>query len=399
MSAVPDAASARRALAGLVDDGLGDDDVRRIYATAVWSTLVEPGDGVAGALIRALGAVDALETALSTASAGAAATAAGIDHDDVRAARRRWQLRQAAVEGALSAARRARVTLLTPRDSSWPHRLDDLGVHAPLCLWVRGELAVADAEGAVAVVGARAATAYGVHVASGLSADCASDGITVVSGAAYGIDAAAHRAALRAGGATVAVLAGGVDRPYPAGHEDLISQIAVRGAVVAEVPCGSAPTKWRFLARNRLIAAMTDATVVVEAAHRSGALNTAHHAAALGRPLGAVPGPVTSAASAGCHRLLREADAVCVTGVADVLELLGRGGDAKLEVDPDRTDDRTRVLDALSSRSPRLLADIARRCGMAPEEVAALLGLLDLDGAVERRGGGWARRASSAPRR
>ncbi|QYF98271.1 DNA-processing protein DprA [Microbacterium sp. PAMC21962] len=250
MSAVPDAASARRALAGLVDDGLGDDDVRRIYATAVWSTLIEPGDGVAGALIRALGAVDALETALSTASAGAAATAAGIDHDDVHAARRRWQLRQDAVEGALSAARRARVTLLTPRDSSWPHRLDDLGVHAPLCLWVRGDLAVADAEGAVAVVGARAATAYGVHVAAGLSADCASDGITVVSGAAYGIDAAAHRAALRAGGATVAVLAGGVDRPYPAGHEDLISQIAVRGAVVAEVPCGSAPTKWRCVYRT-----------------------------------------------------------------------------------------------------------------------------------------------------
>lgn len=116
----------------------------------------------------------------------------------------------------------------------------------------------------------------------------------MVSGAAFGIDGAAHRAALLAGGTTIAVLAGGVDRPYPRAHTHMLDRIAATGAVISEVPCGSEPTKWRFLQRNRVIAALGDATVVVEAGHRSGALNTAGHAAAMSRPLGAVPGPVTS---------------------------------------------------------------------------------------------------------
>ena len=149
------------------------------------------------------------------------------------------------------------------------------------------------------------------------SAGLVDRGFTIVSGAAYGIDGMAHRAALASGGTTVAFLAGGVDRFYPLGHEALLGRIAEQGAVVAELPCGSAPTKWRFLQRNRLIAAATEATIVLEAGMRSGSLNTAGHAAALGRPLGAVPGPVTSPASAGCHRLLREYDAVCV-GVTPV---------------------------------------------------------------------------------
>lgn len=214
----------------------------------------------------------------------------------------------------------------------------------------------------------------------------------------YGIDGAAHRGALSAGGSTIAVLAGGVDRPYPAGHRDLIDRIAAHGVVVADVPCGSAPTKWRFLARNRLIAALSDATVVVEAGWRSGALNTAHHAAEIGRPLGAVPGPVTSAASAGCHRLLREVDAVCITGAADVRELCGIGDESATDQGlfdaREYTGERTRILDAVTARSERTTADVARRSGYSIAEAAALLGLLELEGAVKRQGEGWCRARS-----
>jgi len=415
MTHAVDVAAARRALQGVVDLDVPDDRVVDAYCAAVWSTLVEPGDGVAGALVAALGASDALAWALSERPdwtlGGLGAGALDLTAADLDAARRRWRPRHGTVGPALDAARRSRARLLTPDDADWPQGLDDLGPHAPLCLWTRGDT-THWRRGGIAIVGARAATAYGDHVATEIAAECARAGITVVSGAAYGIDAASHRAALHVGGATVAVLAGGVDRPYPAGHDALISQIADAGAVVSEVPCGGAPTKWRFLARNRLIAAATTATVVVEAAHRSGALNTAHHAASLGRSLGAVPGPVTSAASAGCHRLLRETDAVCVTRGAEVLEMLGvrgaLGADADgasrravddAAADGSRTDDRTRVLDALSARSPRTPYDIAQRSGMSPEEVAGILGVLQLDELVERRGSGWVRRRMPAPSR
>jgi DNA processing protein len=227
----------------------------------------------------------------------------------------------------------------------------------------------------------------------------------VVSGGAYGIDGAAHRAALAVGGLTVALLAGGADRAYPVGHSQLIGRIAEDGVVVSEVPCGSTPTKWRFLQRNRLIAALTSATVVVEAGWRSGSLNTAAHASALSRGLGAVPGPITSAASAGTHRLLREFGAECITSAADVRELLGIGaapgraapGNAPLgrgggERPP--TDDAMRVRDALSTRVWRDADDLGQRTGMARDEVEAILGLLHLEGDVTFKGGGWRRRTA-----
>ena len=406
MTGTIDVDAARRALQGVLDADASDARIVNAYASAVWSTLVEPGDGVAGALVGAFGAAGALDWALSETGrprvGGVDLTALDLSGVDLDAARRRWRPRWGAVGRALDAARRARVRLVIPDDADWPRGLDDLGPHAPLCLWVRGT-ALPRQQSAVAIVGARAATPYGAHVATEIAAECARAGIVVVSGAAYGIDAAAHRAALHVGGSTVAVLAGGVDRPYPAGHDDLITQIATEGTVVSEVPCGGAPTKWRFLSRNRLIAALAGATVVVEAAHRSGALNTAHHAASLGRPLGAVPGPVTSAASAGCHRLLRETDAVCVTRGAEVRELLGDIADAHRPADGGadqvRTDDRTRVLDALSARPARTVLEVAQRCGMAPEEVAGHLGLLQLDEVVEHRDGGWRRRQTSTPAR
>ena len=238
----------------------------------------------------------------------------------------------------------------------------------------------------------------------------------VVSGAAFGIAAAAHGAALGASGATVAVLAGGVDRPYPSSHSDMIASIAETGAVIGEIAPGAAPTKSRFLERNRVIAAMSDATIVVEAGWRSGSLNTAGHAAALGRPLGAVPGPVTSAASAGCHRLLREYDATCVTSAADIIELTGWDDAAvrlprvaDLDAAPTATGAAATdtsgpagagadVLGAIDRRVRRSSDEIARRAGVSLAQVETQLGLFELEGLVVRGDGGW-RRAAARPRR
>jgi DNA processing protein len=380
------AGAARRALAptGAYDD----DDARERYATAVWCQLIEPGDSVAGRLIAARGAAPALEAVLREG------TLPDVTPRELAEGRKRWlpRLSARAVADSLATAAARGVTLVTRSDPQWPSHVDDLDAHAPVCLWVRGDVtALRRLEVSVAIVGARAASRYGDHVAMELASDLAGGGVAVVSGGAYGIDGAAHRAALSSGGLTVALLAGGADRSYPVGHTQLIDDIAERGVVVSEVACGSAPTKWRFLQRNRLIAALSAATVVVEAGWRSGSLNTAGHAAALSRPLGAVPGPITSATSAGTHRLIREYGAQCITGADDVRELLGlgSGSDARAGVQAAYTGESTRVMDALSTRAWRESGDIARRAGMAADAVEGLLGLLRLDGSVEAGAEGW----------
>lgn len=374
---------------------LDDHAAIEVYARVVWACLTEPGDGVAGALVAACGAAEALAGVMT----GRRVTVDGVTERDLRDARARWipRLVTDPAETALRTAATAGVGLLTPHSSSWPAAVDDLGIHAPLCLWARGDLSALTPSPRAAIVGARAATAYGEHVAMELAADLAASGVVIVSGAAYGIDGAAHRAALAAEGRTIALLAGGADRSYPVGHAHLIERIAATGLVMSEVPCGSAPTKWRFLQRNRVIAALSDATVVVEAGWRSGSLNTAAHAAALARPLGAVPGPITSAASVGAHRLLRESDAHCITGADDVRELLGlRAGARRHDAGEEgRTDDTTRVRDALSARSWRTTVEIARRCGMSRPEVEVILGLLGLEGGVERSAQGWRARGGA----
>jgi DNA processing protein len=227
------------------------------------------------------------------------------------------------------------------------------------------------------------------------SAGLVDRGYTIISGAAYGIDGMAHRAALASQGLTVAFLAGGVDRFYPSGHDSLLTRIVENGAVISELPCGSPPTKWRFLQRNRLIAAASVATIVLEAGWRSGSLNTAGHAATLGRPLGAVPGPVTSAASAGCHRLIRDYDAICVTNPDQMAELapieLDQQADPTPDADRPETTETTRLLDALSARSSRTTDDIAARSGLALATVRSRLGILELDGRVSEAENGWKR--------
>uniref|UniRef100_UPI00262B9E56 DNA-processing protein DprA n=1 Tax=Microbacterium sp. TaxID=51671 RepID=UPI00262B9E56 len=310
----------------------------------------------------------------------------------LREGRKRWKPRakMRAVRDALHSSDEVAAQLLLPGDAAWPDALDDLDTHAPVLLWVRGDARALAITNRVALVGARAASSYGDHVTRELAGDLAATGSAVVSGGAYGIDAAAHRAALGVDGTTIAFLAGGVDRPYPIGHQQLFERIREIGAVVSEVPCGTAPTKWRFLSRNRLIAALGVATVVVEAGWRSGSLNTAGHAAALGRPLGAVPGPVTSPAAAGCHRLMREYDARCVTDAAEVRELMGvveQPVAAELPADPEQT----RLRDALSARTPRQAPDLAARAGLSVERVRAMLGLLSLEGGAVRTDSGWRR--------
>lgn len=414
---LPAAAVAYESLAPLRHGSLSLDQTHRVFAIATWSCVVEPGDAVASRLIAlrgpegALAEVDGHGRGAFAAGVGTSADTGicdelGLTIAQWRDALARWRPRldRGAVVECLRTARRAGASLLLPEDSAWPSSLDDLGEHGPVCLWVRGDASVLSRLApAVAIVGARAATSYGDYIAMELSADLAGRGVSIVSGAAYGIDGAAHRAALTAGGTTIALLAGGVDRFYPAGHAALLHEITASGAVISETPCGSAPTKWRFLQRNRLIAAISDATVVVEAGWRSGSLNTAGHAAALARPLGAVPGPVTSAASAGCHRLLREYDARCVTNADDVMELLGLDAlhgshgsiplfEMEQAVEPGgRTDDTTRIIDALSTRSWRDTDDLARRSGLGRDEVTAILGLLALEGTVAQGEDGWRR--------
>lgn len=404
-----------RRLSGDDEERMPRQELLDRFARASWTGLAEPGDRVAGALVAGLGPSAALTAVLDGAdapallallvAADATAGSTGISASELRAGLERWAPRRdpAARLLALQQAVRFGVRLLTPEDPQWPSGVDDLGEHAPIALWVRGSVdAVATYSRSIALVGARAATGYGEHVTMEASAGLVDRGYAITSGAAYGIDGMAHRSALASKGTTIAYLAGGVDRFYPSGHDALLTRIVETGAVVSELPCGAAPTKWRFLQRNRLISASSLATVVLEAGWRSGSLNTAGHAAALGRPLGAVPGPVTSAASAGCHRLIRDFDAVCVTSADEMAELAPlrgedspRAGDLAAESERRPSSDDTRVLDALSVRSPRLANDIAARAGLAVGRVQAVLGALELDGRVTCRDTGWVAAANA----
>lgn len=320
------------------------------------------------------------------------------------------------VDGAqlLEAADEVGARLVVPGDPGWPEyalepldrprgrRRDGTGgvptALRPLGLWWRGPADPARVLGrAVAVVGTRAPTPYGRAVTADLCAGVSAEGFTVVSGGAFGIDAAAHRAVLGVRGTTIAVLAGGVDRLYPRGNDAMLREVAATGAVVSAQPPGTGVTRYRFLDRNRIIAALTGATVVVEAAARSGALSTAAWASALDRPVGAVPGPVTSVASVGCHLLLRERGAVLVGRSSDVVELAGRMG----ETSPvprgedgawDGLDDSTRrIMEALPTRGGAAPAEIAASAGIAPVTTRAVLGRLLSTGAAVRGPEGWRR--------
>ncbi|MEV0736357.1 DNA-processing protein DprA [Streptomyces sp. NPDC050549] len=365
-----------------------EDPGGEFHARVYLARVVEPGDEVAGRWIRELGAE---EVARRLRDGGPQLV--GVTD-------KRWAglcTRAESVEPGrdMEVAREAGVRFVCPGDTEWPAQLDDLGDARPVGLWVRGRPSLRVwALKSVAVVGARACTEYGAHMAAVLAAGLAEEGWVVVSGGAYGVDGAAHRGALGAGGATVAVLACGVDQPYPRGHAQLLGRIAEQGLVVGELPPGEHPTPSRFILRNRVIAALTRGTVVVEAAYRSGSLVTARAAQRLGRHTIGVPGPATSGLSAGVHELLR-GDAVLVTDAAEVVELVGDMG----ELAPDRRGPvlprdllepaARRILAALPGNRAAAVREIARGAQTTEDDAVARLYELRALGYVERHGDGW----------
>ena len=387
-------------LVGSIRGEQAPESVADAFARVAWTVLAEPADQVAGQLLRSLGPSRALESLIAQDPTAAIDAWIGDGVSPHRAERvvadafDRWRPRLAArpVVRAIEQAAGLRLRVVLPGDSEWPDGFEGLGPAAPVALWVRGDTAVLGTlDRAVAVVGARAATGYGEYVAAEVAGGLAQRGRAVVSGGAYGIDAAAHRATLGVGGIGVAFLAGGLDRYYPSGNSELLARVARTGVVASEVPPGVAPTKVRFLNRNRLLAAASAATVVVEAGLRSGSLNTAHHALAIGRPVGAVPGPVTSPASAGCHRLLREENAMCVTSADDAIELAGGDrGDAMLAYEPEDPS-VVRVLDAIGMRRGRTVDEVARSSGLAVGETLGVLASLEIAEVVRRVESGWVR--------
>lgn len=368
-------------------------DTERLQRVAL-NELIEPGDPRAARLVRDLG-VDGLYQALSS----------GPATGEAEESRRDAAARLAVLdpERTLEQAQRAGLRFVIPGDAEWPTQLDALadvepiqdrgGI--PLGLWVRGPLRLDELDSSVAVVGTRDATSYGAECAAEIAATAARAGVPVVSGAAYGIDIAAHEGALAMRGATVAVLACGADRSYPSRHAPVLDAIATTGAVVSEVGPGRPVMRLRFLARNRLIAGLTAGTVVVEAAFRSGSLNTANWAERLSRRTMGVPGPTASAQSQGVHDLLRRGAALVTRGV-EVLEILGVSGehlveDRRAPAKPrDRLNRRDQqVLDAVPVANVAAADSIARTAGIDLMLVARALERLELVGMVEHAHGGW----------
>jgi DNA processing protein len=369
-------------------------DRTTLSAWAYLSRVAEPPRPDLAALVARAGPVEAAERIRCGA----------VEPELARYTEARREIDSAGDDLELLARRGGR--LVTPDDGEWPMlafaafggaaAAKKPDCRAPLVLWAMGPVALDEAaERASAIVGTRAATAYGELVAADLAAGLVERDVAVVSGGAYGIDGAAHRAALAADGTTVAVLAGGIDICYPAGHSALLHRIGGHGLLVTEYPPGVRPVRHRFLTRNRLVAALAGATVVVEAGLRSGAANTAAWARALGRPVAAVPGPVTSAASAGCHVLLR-GGAELVTRADEVIELAGRMGE--LAADPPRPATpldglgpaERQVYEALPGRGVATVDQVAVASGLAPAQVFGPLAMLEVAGLVERRDGSWA---------
>lgn len=401
-------------------------------ARAALTRLVEPGDALGAALVHAWGAVRTVsvmtgreeptaderqELALGLQGAGTPLTTAAW-----RRGLERWRARTPtlAPERDLETMHRLGGGLLMPGDAGWPAAVEDLGPAAPLALWYRGSGTMPRAQQTLAVVGSREASAYGRTVTRALSGGVSRHGTTVLSGGAYGIDALAHQSALGEGTGrpvTAAVLAGGLDRFYPAGNEDLLREVARQGLLLSEMSPGTSPTRHRFLQRNRIIAALAGAVLVVEARWRSGAQNTAGHALGLGRELGVVPGPVTSSTSAGCHRLLRESPAVVVTSAEEALELLpgapptatvGGTQDPRTACDPSLgggagegpprphdhlTLEELLVYEALPLRTAAAVDRLCAVAGLGPGTVMGVLQRLKRQGLAEQRAAGWRRPA------
>ena len=358
-------------------------------ARATLTRIAEPA--VAG-LVRRVGAIGAEQL---VAEVRAGRPLPGVDVDALR-----HRLATADPRRDLDRAASIGARFVCPGDDEWPRPLDDLGWEGLDCLglWVKGPLPLAEAGAqAIGIVGTRVATAYGQLIAGNLAHGLAERGWAVVSGLAYGIDTAAHVGALAAGGVTVAALACGVDVAYPKANRALYDRVCAEGLVISEHPPGTAPQRPRFLVRNRLIAALSAGTVIVEMAVRSGALTTATYAARLNRHVMAVPGPVTSPVSAGCHKLLRDRpDTVVVTRVEEIVEQCGHMGEvADPLVAPPTARDLLgptvrRVFEGVPVSGAVAVDKIATTAGVAPNAAAASLAALAQLGLAEERAGNWA---------
>ena len=361
-------------------------------ARAALSRLTEPGEPRLNGLVAELGATRLYDLLAHERDAHGMLT-------DVAA-----RLASTHPERELDRADRLGIRFVIPSDDEWPSQLEALAAAGvlherggvPIGLWAKGPLRLDRLGASVAVVGSRSSTTYGDRVASEIAAVVARQGCPVISGAAFGIDQAAHRGAVAMDGPSVAVLACGVDRAYPAAHAELIAHLAATGAVVSEAPPGCAPMRVRFLARNRLIAALSRGTVVVEAAVRSGALNTATWAARLNRVVLGVPGPVGSAQSQGVNNLIRKGSAVLATSGQEVLELVGQAGEHLVDDPraPERPRDRLtarhrQVLDAVPVARGAGTDSVARTAGLGVVEVKTALSYLHGHGLVELDDDGW----------
>ena len=398
-------------------------------ARAIWTAIAQPGEPVVGQVIGHFGVMEALERVKYLAD-----RLVQIDDMMIRtvfqpvqlpasvAQIEGWsmRLRELNLEMEYQLLSRENGTLVVPGDAAWPAVVDNLGMVAPLALWVRGNpraLGALASEGAVALVGARCATHYGTDIAQEIAYELGERGIWVISGGAYGIDTAAHQGALASRGKTISVQAGGLGNLYPAMNARLFSQIQQTGAIVSESPPSQRPAKHLFLTRNRLISALSQVVVVVEAGQRSGAMSTANHGAEQGRQVAAVPGPVTSTASIGCHRLIREGAAL-VTNAEEIMELMfplnaqdqkvfgagvaantaGTGAAAASQRNSGGqipapslfaglTSDGVKVIDSLSKTAWKSIEQVARGAGLGTRTVQSELGLMELDGRVETRNG------------
>lgn len=384
-----------------------ESEIQDLFAAIAWSVICEPGDGFAGLLVSALGPSLALESQILNRDASYIKSqiletgfeawdlnAYGTFEKTLMASRERWKPRLSLdlVRESLFAIRKVGGQVITPRSEHWPQQVSDLGNHAPMALWIRGKFeSLSSLRQSVAIVGSRGATSYGEFATDAMVSALVPKNLAIVSGGAYGIDGVAHRSTLAMQGQTVAVMAGGVDKFYPTGNSDLLKRISQVGAVISELPPGSTPTKWRFLQRNRLIAALSQSTLVVEANWRSGALNTVSHAERLGREVFAIPGPITSPKSAGVNKLVADGRAQLVVDASDLLDRLGvqvkqvsafeLAGLGALEV---------RVLDAIGFDALEI-AEICSAAGLTRDEARFGLTNLELDGLVLRRDNTWAR--------
>ncbi len=381
------------------------DQLIATFCDCTWSFLCEPGDALAGLLTEALSSREALRLLLNQADpATIAARLAEVGYLDTAQSRfpqllktlaegiERWSARliQTEIIQALLIQARLGGRVLTSESQFWPNRINDLGWSAPRVLWLRGSAEALQFDRSVSIVGSRASSQYGQEVTHEIVHDLVKHEVTIVSGGAYGIDSAAHRAALASGGNTVAVMAGGLDRLYPVANTQLLNQVIKFGAVISEAAPGTAPTRWRFLQRNRLIAALADATLVVEAGWRSGSINTVNHALELQREVGAIPGSIMSQNSQGCHRLIRDNKAQLIAGVSDILGLLGDWIPTTSVSQKELGPLELRVLDAISFKTIEL-EEISRRAGLTSAETIMGIGSLQLLDLVESVGIRWRR--------